>query len=141
MKPLIIARIVNVIAAIFIFTFTYAAINKLIVHHSFVIYLKSTTGLAANFLSWAIPAVELVISLLLFVPQLKPKGLVFAFGLMAVFTFYIAHMLLTTSHLPCSCGGIINKLSWQTHLWFNIFLTFLAASGMILNKQLKILLQ
>jgi hypothetical protein len=32
---------------------------------------------------------------------------------------YIAIMLLSGSHLPCTCGGIISDVGWKEHLYFN----------------------
>jgi hypothetical protein len=68
-------------------------------------------------------------------------GLLASFGLMTVFTIYIAYMLLTSSHLPCSCGGVISKLSWKEHLWLNVLLSVLAAFSLCLQQRFKFLLQ
>lgn len=46
-------------------------------------------------------------------------------------------MLLFVSELPCSCGGIIQRLSWKGHLAFNTLFTILAYSGFIVSKQSK----
>jgi len=69
-------------------------------------------------------------------------GLYASFFMMLSFTLYITLMLLFTKHLPCSCGGVLRKLSWPQHLILNIFFLILAIAGIILqkNKHLKILL-
>jgi hypothetical protein len=143
MKPAVRSKTIDIISALFILLFVYTATTKLMAHNSFVVVLKESplTGLAGLFLSWAIPLAELSVSALLFIPRLRRQGLIASFGLMAIFTIYIAYMLITSSHLPCSCGGIINKLTRQQHFWLNIFLVMLAATGIILNKRLKFLLQ
>jgi len=141
MKPTVFSRLVEIIAALFILLFVYAAASKLMAHDSFVITLKtsSATRFASDLLSWVIPASEIVISLLLLMPAFRQMGLMAAFGLMSLFTIYIAWMLIASSHLPCSCGGVISRLSWRQHLLFNIVFTLLAAAGILVNKRLQIL--
>lgn len=143
MKPIALSKGIEIIAAIFILLFVYTATSKLLTHRLFVITLKDAgiRNFAIDFLSWTIPAAELIISFLLFIPNYRTIGLIGSFGLMLLFTVYIAYMLITSSHLPCSCGGIISKLSWQQHLWLNVFLASLAASAIYMNKRLKFLLQ
>jgi len=143
MKPATLSKAIEIIAAIFILLFVYTATSKLLSHQTFVINLKKSPliGFASGFLSWAVPVIEITISILLFVPPLRKTGLVSSFGLMTLFTVYIAYMLMTSSRLPCSCGGVISKLSWQQHLWLNVFLTLLAATAMYLSKRQKFLLQ
>jgi hypothetical protein len=38
------------------------------------------------------------------------------------FTTYIILILNFSSFIPCSCGGILEKLGWTEHLIFNFFL-------------------
>jgi len=47
---------------------------------------------------------------------------------MAILTVYLALMLGTEKHLPCSCGGAIESLTWRQHILFNLF--FLALAGL-----------
>jgi len=143
MKPAALSKTVEVISALFILLFVYVATDKLLSHASFVINLKKSPliGFASRFLSWAVPAIELLISAMLFIPRFRRVGLMAAFFLMTVFTAYIAYMLISSSHLPCSCGGIITRLSWKQHLWLNLALTLLAATGLFLNKRLNFLFE
>jgi uncharacterized membrane protein YphA (DoxX/SURF4 family) len=129
MKPSITYKLPEFISALFILIFTYAATSKIFDYKGFYIFLQATPHLAvaAKFLVWALPASELFISLLLLIPSFRNIGLFAACIMMITFTIYIAYMLLTHSHLPCSCGGIISTLSWQEHLWLNIFLSLIAA--------------
>lgn len=137
------SKISEVIASVFIMVFAYTAMSKLFTHKIFLITLKKfpVLGLAGAFLSWAVPIAELLVVGLLFVPSFRKYGFVGSFGLMALFTAYIIYMLMFSSHLPCSCGGIVAKLTWKAHLWLNIFLTILAATGLFLSNRVKILLQ
>jgi len=143
MKPATFYKVIDTISALFILLFVYTATSKLLSYQSSLNNLKSSPliGFAASFLGWGIPLVELSISALLLLPRFRKTGLVFSFALLTLFTAYIAYMLLTSSHLPCSCGGIINTLSWRQHLWLNVFLALLAATAIYLNHRLKFLLQ
>ncbi len=68
-----------------------------------------------------------------------------------LFAGYIGYMLVFVKHLPCSCGGVLQGLSWGQHLLFNLLFLLLAVMGTLLEskpkkkffdeKVLKILLQ
>lgn len=143
MKPSAQTKTTEIISALFLLLFVYTATSKFITHNAFLVTLKESgiLNFASNFLSWAVPAVEIVVSFMLFIPYSRTVGLICSFALMLLFTIYIAYMLMTSPHLPCSCGGIIGMLSWKAHLWLNIFLTMLAATAMYFNIRLKFLLQ
>lgn len=143
MKPLALSKAIEIIAALFILLFVYTATSKLLSHQTFLIILKKSPliGFASGLLSWGVPAIEIAISVLLFLPHLRKLGLIASLSLMTLFTLYIAFMLITSSNLPCSCGGVISKLSWQQHLWLNVFLTIAAALAIYFNNRLKFLLQ
>ncbi|MBS1567215.1 MAG: hypothetical protein JST39_22720 [Bacteroidetes bacterium] len=57
---------------------------------------------------------------------------------MSLFTGYVAVMLSLSYYLPCSCGGILQALSWQGHLVFNVFFTLLAAAGALLQYNIQV---
>ena len=42
---------------------------------------------------------------------------------------YLLWMLRTEQHLPCSCGGVIQHLTWGQHIVFNGFFIAVAATG------------
>jgi hypothetical protein len=89
----------------------------------------------ASTITWTIPFTEIAISILLLVPKWRIKGLYSSFMLMLIFTVYVVVVMTTSSHLPCSCGGIIEKLSWTGHLIFNACSTLLAALAIIIYRQ------
>nr|WP_276834881.1 MauE/DoxX family redox-associated membrane protein [Chryseobacterium cucumeris] len=60
-------------------------------------------------------------------------GLIGSFVLMLIFTGYIALLLSKSKNLPCSCGGILEKMSWNQHLYFNIGCVTLSAIALGLN--------
>ncbi|PZR29625.1 MAG: hypothetical protein DI535_02635 [Citrobacter freundii] len=129
--------VTEIISALLLILFLYTAVSKLIDHERFEMVLKKSPLLqeVAEPVSWLVPLSELVVSLSLFVPAWRLYGFRLAFGLMSIFTLYIGYMILFTPHLPCSCGGVIRKMSWSQHLIFNIFFTGLAWSGMRLEKK------
>jgi uncharacterized membrane protein YiaA len=79
----------------------------------------------APILGWIVPIVEMIIAVVLALGYsnsgLKTKGLYAAVILLSTFEVYIAIMLLSGSHLPCTCGGIISQMGWKQHLIFNGF--------------------
>lgn len=128
--------IVEIIAALFILLFVYAAVSKLIDHTGFLHSLQNSPLLQpfASILSWLVPFTEIAISILLFSPKLKKAGLLFSVCLMTAFTFYIVYMLLFIPHLPCSCGGVLKNMTWKQHLIFNASFTLLAFIGWRISK-------
>ncbi|HSU26792.1 MAG TPA: MauE/DoxX family redox-associated membrane protein [Chitinophagaceae bacterium] len=132
--------LIDIIAAIFILLFTYTAISKLRDHTKFYYTIRRSPliGDKAAFVSWALPFNELFVAALLFFLSTRALGLKISFALMVLFTLYIGYMLAFTSHLPCSCGGVISHLSWKNHLYLNIGLTLLAGWGIwLMNKTKK----
>lgn len=129
--------ITEIISALLLILFLYTAASKLADHERFVMVLKKSPLLqeVAGPVSWLVPLSELVVSLSLFVPAWRLYGFRLAFGLLAIFTLYIGYMILFTPHLPCSCGGVIRKMSWSQHLIFNVFFTALSWSGIRLEKK------
>jgi hypothetical protein len=128
--------IIEIIAALLILLFLYASLSKALAYPVFAAQLRTHPLLKrfAGFLAWAVPAAELIVAALLFIPSTRRAGFTGALALMTVFTLYIAGMLLLDSHLPCSCNGILQNLTWKQHLIFNIFFTLLAFTGRKLER-------
>lgn len=122
---------------IFIALFAYAALDKLWGYRAFANSLKEIPiiGGYATLFVWIIPFFELSIVILLLLPNTTKLAFYISFLTMAFFTAYIASMIAFTEHLPCSCGGIISRMSWKQHLLFNIFFTALAISGLYIIRQ------
>lgn len=133
------STIVEIISALLILLFVYTSSSKLLAIQSFQVVLSTSPliGENAKYLAWGIPVVEIFVSLLLVIPYTRLYGLYFSVGLMSVFTAYILYMLIFTPKLPCSCGGVIAKLSWPHHLIFNIVFTLLAMLGAWFGKKIK----
>lgn len=125
------------IGGLLVLLWVYAAFSKLLVYTTFTSQLKQSPLLKpyAEILVWLVPTVEIVIAILLTVMVTRIKGLYASLVLLSVFTIYIAGMLLSGVHLPCSCGGIINALSWQQHLVFNLLFMALSIAGIVVWKK------
>lgn len=122
-----------------IFLLVYTAYAKIEDHDRFYkgLLRVSYIGDYALLISWLVPLSELLIAVLLLVPQLQKWGLYLFTAMMGVFTLYIASMLLWATKLPCHCGGAIEKLSWAQHLWFNLAFMALAVAALWLEKNRK----
>jgi hypothetical protein len=124
------------ISAVFIFLFGYTAVNKLLHAQAFRHSLEQSPLLQpyAAIIAWLIPVTETAIALLLLFAVSRLAGLYATFLLMATFTLYVGYMIVYIPKLPCSCGGIIQALSWKQHLFLNIFLTLLAFAAIMLQR-------
>lgn len=121
--------IVHAISLLYVLLFVYASVSKLIDFENFQVQLGQSPLLSgfASWIAYLVPAIELLIVIFLFVPSLRLLGLYACFTLMVMFTSYIFIILNFSSFVPCSCGGILEKMSWKTHLIFNI--VFVCLSG------------
>lgn len=121
------AKYTLIIQYFFVLLFVYAAISKLITFEAFQVQLTQSPLLSAyaNIIAYLVIIVELVIALLLSLKQTKTLGLYLSYGLMVAFTIYIYLILNYSDFIPCSCGGILEKMGWTEHLWFNIIVCIL----------------
>jgi hypothetical protein len=130
---------IDIIAAGFIFLFAYTAINKLLNIISLRIVLKDYP-LIGNFyqwFAWGLPILEFCIVALLLIRRTKIIGLYASLILMSLFTLYVTYLFIFAPHMPCTCGGMLQKLSWPGHLAFNLLSILLAAVAIILHKRSK----
>lgn len=129
------------IAVLLTALFSYAALSKMIMYDEFAGQLERTilTGQLSSLFSWIIPTIELFTVILLIVPDWRRTGLLLSSALMLIFSVYIATMLLFAERLPCSCGGVFEKMSWTQHLVFNIIFFMLALVGYLLHEPKEIL--
>jgi hypothetical protein len=88
------------------------------------------------FLVWAIPLLEIAISIALLFEYTRLLGLYASLALMILFTVYTGIILLHFfPYIPCSCGGVIQKLTWSQHLILNLFYIALSGIGIILQHR------
>lgn len=115
------ATIIEVITFLNIGLFLYTAIAKIADYSLMRDELAQSPILApvSNLVAILLPVVEIIVVLMLVVPRWRLKGYYLTLGLMTLFTVYIVILLSSDKDLPCSCGGIIQELTWQQHLIFN----------------------
>ncbi|NOT73424.1 MAG: hypothetical protein HOP08_00750 [Cyclobacteriaceae bacterium] len=132
-------NIVDIICILYIILFMYASISKILQYSDFIIQLQKSPILVdiSGFVSWSIPAVEILIALLLVFQTTRQIGLYASFGLMMLFTFYIISILGYSEYVPCSCGGILQSLGWTEHLFFNIAFCLLGVAAIVLQSKRK----
>ena len=128
---------IECVAALLIVLFLYASLSKFL-------DFKTFTGEMNNqpmpnswtpFLVWLIPCSEVAIALALLFEYTRLLGFYASVVLMTLFTLYTLVILLHFfSYIPCSCGGVIKKLTWGQHLVFNLFFVALSVFGIILQR-------
>ncbi|MNJ98896.1 hypothetical protein D3C87_166650 [compost metagenome] len=129
--------IVDIIVYLYVLLFLYAATSKLIDYNKFQLQMSKSPIITdyAHVLVWMVPALEIIISIMLLIEKTKMIGLFAAFGLMSLFTAYIYAILNYSDSIPCSCGGVLQKMTWDQHLIFNIVFVILGIVGIILHTK------
>lgn len=129
--------LVEIVALLFTILFLYTGISKIIDYSIFKIQLADSPLFKniANEIAIILPISEFVVCILLLRPLWRLKGLYASLILMLVFSGYIIYILTVNQNLPCSCGGIIELLSWKGHLIFNGIMIILALISIILSKR------
>lgn len=127
----------DIICLLYILLFVYAAVSKLLDFENFRIQLAQSPLLSsfAGVVSWTVPIIELLIVALLLFPSMRFWGLWTAFSLMVMFTAYIFIILNYSPFVPCSCGGILQKMGWEEHFIFNFVFIMLAAAGILILRR------
>lgn len=130
---------VEIISSLLIILFIYTSLSKLSGYNNFTVQLSKSPFITsyANTIAWSIPAVEILISLLLVIKRTRLLGLYASFFLMSLFTAYLVIMLNFSYYIPCSCGGVLQYLSWNQHIVFNSFFIVIAGAGVLLRAQTK----
>lgn len=133
----------ELIAILLIVLFIYTASSKLLDIAAFrkqMLNQPLPETLKQN-LVWLVPVSEITTSIFLIFKRLRLYGFLLAFLLMLAFTFYVSLILAKAfSYIPCSCGGILNTLSWEAHLIFNIVCTLLALAGIIIERKRRLMM-
>jgi hypothetical protein len=121
------------------FLFLYSGITKTIGFGLFVNTLDKSlffNDFNTRFIGIFVIAAEFAIPVLLFFESTALYGYLLSFLLLLLFTAYILLMFLLSPFLPCSCGGLIESLSWRQHIFFNV--AFMAISLLLFfNKNKK----
>jgi hypothetical protein len=121
--------------------FVYAADAKISDHWRFLNGLIHVhlIGNYAEFISYAVPVIEIIVAFLLLIPNTRKVGLYSFILVMSSFTIYIAAAMIWEKTLPCHCGGAIEMLSWKQHIWFNLAFIVTALFALLIIKTQTIL--
>lgn len=134
------AVVIETISFLFVLLFIYTASSKWLNLTKFIGQMNNQPFDAkyTPILVWGVPSIEIIIAILLMFNRTKLLGLCTATFLMAVFTGYVA-LVLSNFYgvLPCSCGGVIETLSWPQHLAFNTFFVLIGLIGILLEWRRK----
>lgn len=139
-------NIITIISYLYLLLFFYAAFSKLLDFQTFTLQLAQSPLLSAyaSIIGISVPGIEIIIALLLAFEKFRYLGLYASFTLMLMFTAYIYIILNFSDFVPCSCGGVLEDLSWTQHLVFNLVFILLSSVAIFLsahgNRKIKVLL-
>src|SRR5580704_2806443 len=131
------AFVFEIIALCFMTLFLYTGISKLIDFSVFreQLSLSPIFRHISGYGAILIPFAEIFTAVILFIPATRYHGFLLSLILMFAFTLYIIYIINFNSHLPCTCGGIIQSLSWSQHLIVNLILILLACLAIWFSKR------
>lgn len=129
----------EIISALLIILFVYASVSKIIAFDEFKLQLSKSPFITqfSTTLAWSLPVIEIAVSVLLVFPALRLLGFYMSLFLLSMFTSYLIAMLNFSYYIPCSCGGVLSGLTWNEHLWFNIFFLALTIGAILINNKKK----
>ncbi|MEI9809094.1 MAG: MauE/DoxX family redox-associated membrane protein [Bacteroidota bacterium] len=127
---------IELICGLLILLFVYTGLSKLLDYNNFHLQLGKSPFITAfaDSVAWSLPTGEILVALALMFRKTRLLGLYTSLFLMTMFTVYIYAMLRYSYDLPCSCGGVISKMSWSQHLWFNTGFVVLSVAGILLQS-------
>ena len=115
--------IAEIIYLFLIFFFCYTAANKLMNLDSFRTNLLKTSLFSENVANYfSVLVIILEFAIVGFMIFYKRIGILFFSLTMFAFTLYISFLRYKGLYEVCGCGGILNGLSYNSHLKINIFL-------------------
>ena len=128
--------IIETVSIMYVLLFVYAAVSKLLDFENFLAQLGQSPLLSpfADYVSVGVISTEFSIAILLSIPKFRQFALWGAVALMILFTTYIVIILNFSSFVPCSCGGILEKLGWTEHLIFNVVFVVLGVVAILLKS-------
>ena len=130
--------IIEIISSLLILLFLYASVSKWLAFKVFIGEMNNQPfpNWITPFLVWSIPFIEVLIAVGLIFEKTRVPALYASLFLMLAFTVYtVAILLHAFKYIPCSCGGVIRKLTWPQHLFFNLFFVGISLLGIMLKKR------
>lgn len=124
---------VQTVSILLALLFIYAAVSKFLDFENFQVQLAQSPLLSAyaGIISYLILIIEFSVAIALCLPKSRLIALYGSLALMVAFTIYIFLILNYSDFIPCSCGGILEKLGWKEHLIFNICFVLLSLGAIL----------
>ncbi|MEP0711876.1 MauE/DoxX family redox-associated membrane protein [Algoriphagus sp.] len=92
----------------------------------------------AEVLAYAVPIVELLITLLLLFSVSRWWGYLSSILLLTVFTTYVGLIWVGAfPRVPCNCAGILESLGWAEHFMLNLLMLAMGIYGLHQNQMKK----
>jgi uncharacterized membrane protein YphA (DoxX/SURF4 family) len=128
----------DIICWLFIVLWCYAATAKILDFENFRIQIGQSPMVSAfaGWAAWLVPVTELLIAFTLVYTPYRLFGLFASYFLMVMFSAYIYIALHYSSFVPCSCGGILEKMGWEEHLAFNLAFVVIGAVAILLDQRI-----
>jgi hypothetical protein len=130
--------IIEIISSLLILLFLYASVSKWLAFKTFIGDMNNQPfpNWMTPYLVTIIPVAEVLIALGLIFEKTRVPALYASLILMMAFTIYtVAVLSHAFKYVPCSCGGVIKKLTWPQHLFFNLFFVSISLLGIWLKKR------
>lgn len=121
----------DLVSYLLILLFVYAATSKLLDYEKFRVQLGQSPLLTsfAGFVAWFIPVLEIAAAVFLMIPLTRIKAFYLSLSLLVMFTAYLVAIIHFSFYVPCTCGGILQNLDWNTHILFNLFFILLTIAA------------
>ena len=126
-----------IITGLLIALWAYTAFSKVFNMHKFKQALMTQVfpRWVGKILMYLLPLSEVVLVVLLILPDTRLLGMYASLFLMLIFTLYVGGAVFQIyERYPCACGGLFGRLGWYKHFKLNIMLTFITLVGVILME-------
>ena len=126
-----------IITAFLILLWAYASLSKLFNFKEFkqAMAVQIFPQWIGKIMVYLVPLTELILVLLLILPQTRLEGMYASLFLMTLFTLYIGGAVFQIyERTPCACGGLFERMQWKRHFKVNIVITLIALAGVILME-------
>lgn len=130
--------LIECISALLIMLFLYASLSKFLDFTTFTGEMNNQPlpNSWTPFLVWFIPCSEILMCIALLFERTRLWGFYASLGFMSLFTIYSIFIILNFfGRIPCSCGGVIKRLTWRQHIVLNLFFVALSIAGIILQRK------
>lgn len=126
----------NIIIFALVLLWVYAAASKVLDFNMFrgQMHRQVLPDFLKSSLVYILPPLEIAAGFLLLFERTQLAGFFISLGLMSAFTIYVGLAVFRIfDQVPCSCGGVLSKMGWDEHFFFNIFFLLLTATGLTIN--------